>query len=152
MESKLDRNINRLMRTALVGAVALTGSIVFSGAPAEANAQTPEQKPLPVLVPQPEWKEPTDINLILSMAAKEMQISKALTHEIVDCESRHDPAAVNPSGARGLWQITPVHEDKFAARSWDYWKDWSNAYRNTIVAIEIRRGVKGLYNWSCFRG
>jgi hypothetical protein len=108
------------------------------------------QLPTPVLPPpKPPWVEPTDLDQILSIAAREMGLSEEHVYRIVDCESRFDPYNINlTSGARGLWQIMPHHAPKFTSREWDYWRDWPNPYRNTMVAIDVYH-QEGLTAWRC---
>jgi hypothetical protein len=90
-----------------------------------------------------------DIDQLISLAAGEMGISDTYARSIVYCESRYSPVAYNyESGASGLWQIMPVHAPRFAARGWNYWEDRFDPYKNTIIAIEIKR-AQGIGAWDC---
>ena len=55
---------------------------------------------------------------------------------VARCESGLDPYARNPSGAAGLFQLLG-HGDLFAARGWDVATDWSDPYKNTVVAHDL---------------
>lgn len=85
----------------------------------------------------------------ISMFAQQGGISYGYASSIAFCESKHFPGAQNPSsGARGLWQIMPIHAEKFTRRGWNYWTDWMDPYKNTVVAIEILQ-TQGLRAWQC---
>jgi len=52
-------------------------------------------------------------------------------------ESGLDPLESNPSGAKGLFQLMPVHAWRFTARGWNYWTDWDDPVKNAAIAYEI---------------
>ncbi len=162
IESRLGKYLNtRHLKYSLVGAVALVGSLPFA-TPAEAQLIDPRPpgeisqpknspKVEPVFVPRPlaSVSEPQDLDAIIAIAAQDMALSEAHIRRILHCESTLDPQRINTAtGARGLWQIMPVHAQKFITRGWDYWEDWSNAYRNTKVAGDVYR-EQGLKAWDC---
>jgi soluble lytic murein transglycosylase-like protein len=49
----------------------------------------------------------------LDAAAREHGIDRLLLHAIAHVESRHNPAAVSPAGARGLMQVMPATGKRF---------------------------------------
>lgn len=51
--------------------------------------------------------------------ARENGLDPLLLHAIAHVESRHDPAAVSPAGARGLMQVMPATGRRFGAGSED---------------------------------
>lgn len=160
MESRRMNILNkRPIRSALVGALAVGATLL---SPVEASAQLfdprpvgeidrPKPKPIPLLVPRPEtkWVDPDDLDQLIGIASLDMGIPPSSVRRIIMCESEGDPTKINPkSGARGLWQIMPLHAEKFIKRGWDYWRDWSNGYRNTKVAVDIME-KQGLSAWDC---
>lgn len=56
---------------------------------------------------------------------------------VVCAESGFSPTASNPSGARGLFELMPVHAWRFERRGWDYWTDWGDPEKNTAIAYEL---------------
>jgi soluble lytic murein transglycosylase-like protein len=142
-----------------VGAFAVGISLLT---PAEASAQLIDPRPpgeigpkkpkvSPLLVPQPvtDWVEPNNLDHLIDIASSEMGIPSSYARKIVMCESEGDPNKINPtSGARGLWQIMPIHAEEFIKMGWDYWRDWSNGYRNTRAAVRIKQ-KQGLSAWDC---
>ncbi len=56
---------------------------------------------------------------------------------VVDCESGWNPLAVSWAGARGLFQLMPVHAWRFTRRGWSYWTDAFVPARNVAIAYEI---------------
>ena len=65
--------------------------------------------------------------------------------KIIYCESTYSPDAINASGHRGLWQISPIHAPKWP----DYYTAWADPVRNTEWAYELwlRQGFRP---WSCW--
>jgi hypothetical protein len=126
--------------------------------PVDAQLDQPTDDPeiIPVKPKVEDRYEPTnrgasreDVTSIINWGAQEMGISPSYATSITFCESRHDPAAHNQSsGARGLWQIMPLHAYRFTKRGWDYWRDWMDARKNTAIAIEIKRD-QGIRAWDC---
>lgn len=51
----------------------------------------------------------------IDAAARRHDIDPLLLHAIAHVESRHDPAAVSPAGARGLMQVMPATGARFGA-------------------------------------
>ena len=160
MESRPGRIMsNKLTRRTFLGA--LGASLIT---PSEAVAQLIDPRPPgevikpkasgkvePVFTPRSiaTLSEPQDIDAVIESAALDMNLPKDYIRSLLHCESTLDPLKINTaSGARGLWQIMPVHAQKFVTRGWDYWRDWSNAYRNTKVAGDIYR-EQGLKAWDC---
>ncbi len=115
---------------------------------------TRTQKPLPLNpafrpMPETNYSEPKDHDLIITWTATEMGISEKAVRKLIMCESEFNPKAVNPvTGARGWWQIMPEHTPEFELRNWNYELDSLNPYRNSVVAVEIKR-KQGLSAWSC---
>lgn len=57
---------------------------------------------------------------------------------IMWCESGGRADAYNGfSGVSGLFQIHPIHADRFAAHGWDFWTDAFVPERNVQIAWEI---------------
>ncbi|OGE33456.1 hypothetical protein A3C99_00135 [Candidatus Daviesbacteria bacterium RIFCSPHIGHO2_02_FULL_37_9] len=88
------------------------------------------------------------IDDIVKWAAAQMGTTEAYAWKIVGCESLGDPTAQNPSGAKGLWQEMPEHAGKYASRGWNYWTDWSDPIKNSVVAVQIKQ-EQGFAAWSC---
>ena len=162
MESRLGRYLNtQTFKRSLVGAAALVGSLTLVSSaeaqlidhrpPGEVIKPSTPSKIEPIFAPRPlaTLIEPQDLNVIVAIASQDMSLPESLIRRILHCESTFDPQKINiNSGARGLWQIMPVHEQKFVRRGWDYWVDWSNPFRNTKVAVDIYR-EQGLRAWDC---
>jgi hypothetical protein len=162
MESRLGKYLNhKTLKRSLVGVAALVGSFAFVSSadaqlidprpPGEVSKPKTSPKVEPIFAPRPlaTLTEPQDLNVIVAIASQDMSLPESLIRRILHCESTFDPQKINiNSGARGLWQIMPVHEQKFVRRGWDYWSDWSNPFRNTKVAVDIYR-EQGLRAWDC---
>lgn len=121
--------------------------------PKEEEKKDVVEQPNAEIRPNPRFNGPTysveQIDEFISWAASHMNISYVFAKKITNCESTDDPFAINvKSGARGLWQIMPIHEYRFRARGWNYWTDWTDAYKNTVIAIEIHRD-QGIGAWEC---
>lgn len=61
----------------------------------------------------------------------------AIATKIACDESSFDPFAISWTGARGLFQIMPMHAWRFSRRGWDYWTDAFVPERNVAVAHEL---------------
>ena len=85
---------------------------------------TPEPAPLPEL---------TDIQAVICSYSWPCETAIA----VACSESELWPLAENPSGARGVFQLMPVHAWRFAQRGWDYWTDWSDPEKNIAIAHEL---------------
>lgn len=68
---------------------------------------------------------------------------------VARCESNLNPYARNRSGALGLFQLLG-HADMFEARGWSEAADWSDPYRNTVVAHDLWSS-SGWGPWACRR-
>lgn len=66
---------------------------------------------------------------------------------VARCESHLNPAARNASGAAGLFQLLG-HADLYAAHGWDAATDWSDPYKNTVVAHDLWSS-SGWGPWVC---
>lgn len=89
--------------------------------------------------------------LIRLFAQSEPVIPVERADNICFCESKRNPNAENTaSGADGLWQVLPstAHAWHYKKHGWDMKRDGKNAYRNTIVATEIK-DEEGVRAWSC---
>lgn len=60
-----------------------------------------------ILLPAPAW-ERGSIHALIREAAQRYGIDPALVRAMIWVESRYDPYAVSPRGARGLMQLTPT--------------------------------------------
>ncbi len=58
------------------------------------------------------------------------------------CESRYDPAAENPSGAKGLWQFMPVHNWRLGP---------GETFYDPVVATRIAYEVWSEQGWTPWR-
>jgi hypothetical protein len=160
MESRLERILsNKLTRRTFLGVLGAalmtpsvaTAQLIDPRPPGEVIKPSTPPKIEPIFVPRPlaTLSEPQDLDTIIATAAKDMNLTEGYIRRLLHCESTLDPQKINiVSGARGLWQIMPVHAQKFVTRGWDYWQDWSNAFRNTKVAGDIYR-EQGLKAWDC---
>jgi hypothetical protein len=150
MSSKLTRRtFLGVLGAALITPREAAAQLIDPRPPGEVGPKRP--KVSPVFIPQPvaRWEEPHDLDHLIDIASSEMGISSAYARKIVMCESEGDPSKINSaSGARGLWQIMPVHAEEFIKMGWNYWRDWSNGYRNTKAAIRIKQ-KQGLSAWDC---
>lgn len=67
---------------------------------------------------------------------------------IAECESGLNPYARNRSGALGLFQLLG-HGDMFAAHGWNVETDWSDPYKNAMVAFDLSHGGTNWSAWVC---
>jgi soluble lytic murein transglycosylase-like protein len=86
--------------------------------PMPADPAAPAQ---PAVPPPPADKSPPDRNAarVLSLvpalteAARDNELDPLLLHAIAHVESRHNPQAVSPAGARGVMQVMPATARRF---------------------------------------
>lgn len=130
----------------LVGQAALNAKLLPQESIHPAPVNDALLQPLAVAIPSSSL---STVDAILSWAASQAGISEEYARKIVQCESSFNPKAANPSsGARGLWQIMPIHAERFTKRGWDYYNDWSDPYKNTVIALEVMK-EQGLEAWDC---
>jgi soluble lytic murein transglycosylase-like protein len=83
------------------GAPTTTATVATTPAPVDATPLGPEGERVVALAPA------------LLAAAKANDIDPLLLHAIAHVESRHNPQAVSPAGARGLMQMMPATAQRF---------------------------------------
>ena len=97
---------------------ATTVSLTLPG-DAQSAAATASATPQPSAAPIPAEPLNKDGQRIVSLApallavARENQLDPLLLHAIAHVESRHNPQAVSPAGARGLMQMMPATAQRF---------------------------------------
>ena len=111
----------------------------------------PIPTPMPTAIPLPPPEAATDVGAIICSYSWDCGTAVA----VACSESELWPLAANPSGARGVFQLMPVHAWRFAARGWNYWTDWDDPVRNTAIAYELwsEQGWTpwmSSWPWSCY--
>lgn len=101
------------------GFLPTTVSLTIPGAAQAGTPAATPATPQPTTAPVPSEPLNKDGQRIVSLApsllavARENQLDPLLLHAIAHVESRHNPQAVSPAGARGLMQMMPATAQRF---------------------------------------
>ena len=109
------------------------------GGQVDALTQTPE----PSLAPTPLPTLPPPTGDRAEVICSVMPCPKAL--RVALCESGPDYSAPFDGVHVGPFQISQDHVDKFAAHGWSYYIDGDDAYRNSVIALEILNEASGYW-------
>ncbi|NRF67264.1 lytic transglycosylase domain-containing protein [Aquincola sp. S2] len=76
-------------------------------------------------------------------AARAHQLDPLLLHAIAHIESRHNPQAVSPAGARGLMQVMPATAERFGVRNAE--RTLHDTQTNLRASAALLRTLQGRY-------
>jgi soluble lytic murein transglycosylase-like protein len=90
--------------------------------------------------PKPDDTSPSRINAMIEEASALYGVNSAIVKAVIQAESRFDPLAVSPVGAKGLMQLMPVIAKEYGAL------DPLDAKQNIFAGVKYLSNLLDRYN------
>ena len=116
----------------------LTGGRILVSPSVETS--TDDFRVAPVPEPQKEDTDPSRFDAIIEEASALYGVNSALVKAVIQAESRFNPLAVSPVGAKGLMQLMPVIAKEYGAL------DPLDAKQNVFAGVKYLSNLLDRYN------
>ena len=116
----------------------LTGGRILISPSVETS--TDDFRVAPVPEPQKEDTDPSRFDAIIEEASALYGVNSALVKAVIQAESRFNPVAVSPVGAKGLMQLMPVIAKEYGAL------DPLDAKQNIFAGVKYLSNLLDRYN------